>query len=90
VKRHEEYIKTVTQKGQVTIPANIRKILGVGPNDKVAFILEGDKILLTSTRSVVERTAGAFKSRMRPTKVVELREKAEKALAEETLERSGK
>lgn len=86
----EEYIRTVTQKGQVTIPANIRKLLGVGPNDKVAFILEGEKIQLTSTKSVVERTAGAFKSKMRPTKVVELREKAEKALAEETLERMEK
>jgi AbrB family looped-hinge helix DNA binding protein len=90
MQRHEEYIRTVTQKGQVTIPANIRKILGVGPNDKVAFILEGNKIQITSTKSVVERTAGAFQSRKRPSKVVELREKAEKALAEDTLERIGK
>ncbi|HEX9664968.1 MAG TPA: AbrB/MazE/SpoVT family DNA-binding domain-containing protein [Thermodesulfobacteriota bacterium] len=90
MQRHEEYIRTVTQKGQVTIPANIRKLLGVGPNDKIAFILEGNKIHLTSTRSVVERTAGAFKSRIRPSKVVELRKKAEKALAGETLERTGK
>ena len=87
MQRHEEYIRTVTQKGQVTIPANIRKILGVGPNDKVAFILEGNKIQITSTKSVVERTAGAFKSDKPTRTVTELREDAEQAIAEEAVER---
>lgn len=31
------YTATVTQKGQVTIPVDIRKMLGVKPYQKVAF-----------------------------------------------------
>ncbi len=31
------YTATVTQKGQVTIPIDIRKILGVKPYEKIAF-----------------------------------------------------
>lgn len=31
------YTATVTQKGQVTIPIHIRKILGVKPYEKIAF-----------------------------------------------------
>ncbi len=39
-------ISTVTTKGQVTIPISIRKKYGLGPNDKVDFITEGDRIIL--------------------------------------------
>jgi len=90
MQKHEEYIRTVTQRGQVTIPAEIRNRLGVGPNDKVAFIMENDQVHLASTKSVVERTAGAFKRKKHPHNVFELREKAEKALAEEALKRMNK
>lgn len=31
------YISTITQKGQVTLPVDIRKFLGVHPYEKVAF-----------------------------------------------------
>lgn len=33
---------TINQKGQVTIPVEIRKALGLEPRDKVSFELEGD------------------------------------------------
>ncbi len=39
-------LSTVTTKGQVTIPKPIRDALGIGPNDRVAFIQEGEKIVL--------------------------------------------
>ena len=34
-----EYVSSVTSKGQVTIPVEIRKLLGVGTPDKVAFVV---------------------------------------------------
>jgi antitoxin PrlF len=42
---------TITSKGQVTIPAEVRRVLGVGINDKVAFQItsKGD-VLLTVPR----------------------------------------
>ncbi|HLC93970.1 MAG TPA: AbrB/MazE/SpoVT family DNA-binding domain-containing protein [Patescibacteria group bacterium] len=41
------YTATVTQKGQVTIPATIRKMLGVKPYGKVAFKKLDHLIVLT-------------------------------------------
>lgn len=35
-----EIVSTLTRKGQVTIPVTVRRHLGVGTNDKVAFIIE--------------------------------------------------
>ena len=36
----------ITSKGQITIPAAIRKKLGVKDGDKVLFVQEGDKIIM--------------------------------------------
>ena len=36
------FTRVVTQKGQVTIPAPIRKRLGIKPNTKIVFELKND------------------------------------------------
>ena len=36
----------VTAKGQITIPAAIRKLLGVKSGDKVLFVQEGGKVIM--------------------------------------------
>lgn len=60
--KKEEYTGTLTQKGQVTIPVEVRRLLGIGPKDKVTFVVENGRVRLKRTQSVVERTAGVFKS----------------------------
>ncbi len=37
-----EFVATITTKGQVTIPAEGRRHLGVNPGDKIAFVVEPD------------------------------------------------
>lgn len=37
---NQEIVSKLTRKGQVTIPAVIRRHLGVDTNDKIAFIIE--------------------------------------------------
>ncbi|OGK17474.1 hypothetical protein A2774_05515 [Candidatus Roizmanbacteria bacterium RIFCSPHIGHO2_01_FULL_39_12c] len=39
---------TVTQKGQITVPAAIRKNLGLHPNQKVIIIKQGDSAVVKS------------------------------------------
>lgn len=56
-----EYVTTVTQKGQVTIPGELRKALKIKPRDKVAFALVDGEARLRPVRSVVETTFGAVK-----------------------------
>jgi antitoxin PrlF len=40
-------IATVTSKGQVTIPKAIREALGIFQSDRVLFLVEGDRIIMT-------------------------------------------
>ena len=40
-------ITTITSKGQVTIPKNIRDALRLGQGDKVLFSVETDHVVLT-------------------------------------------
>lgn len=53
---------TITQKGQVTIPVEIRTRLGLKPKDKVRFELEGDMVKLRPASSRIERHFGAVGS----------------------------
>lgn len=36
----------VTIKGQVTIPAQVRKFLAIKPHDEVTFIFSGEQVIL--------------------------------------------
>lgn len=39
----------VTAKGQVTIPKDIRRVLGVSSGDRVSFIVEGNTVRLINS-----------------------------------------
>ena len=78
---------TVTRKGQVTVPVEIRRALGLKEGDKVIFTLDGNEARLVRTGSVVAATAGAIRSHSPPLSAEELREVAEQAIAEDVVER---
>ena len=82
-----ELVSSITSKGQVTIPLEIRRLLGLSPRDRVAFVVEDGRVQLEPRKSVVERTAGALKSQEPPLTAEELREAAERVIAEEAIER---
>ncbi|MHB8575326.1 MAG: AbrB/MazE/SpoVT family DNA-binding domain-containing protein [Dehalococcoidia bacterium] len=42
----KEFVTTLTERGQITVPAEVRRLLGVGPRDKLAFRIEGDDVRL--------------------------------------------
>jgi antitoxin PrlF len=41
----KEIISTVSSKGQVTIPAGIRKYLGITTNDKLGFVIDDEGVV---------------------------------------------
>ena len=61
-----EYVSTVTQKGQVNIPGELRRALGLKPRDKVAFELLHGKVVLYPVQSPVLATYSGLKSKRRP------------------------
>jgi antitoxin PrlF len=66
MKEYEEYVRTVTTKGQVTIPAEIRRLLDVEPGDKVVFRVTRDSVELQPAVMTLEDTFGAVTPRSRP------------------------
>ena len=42
----------VNPKGQITIPVSIRKKYGLCTNDRVDFVIEGDKIVLIPVKTL--------------------------------------
>jgi AbrB family looped-hinge helix DNA binding protein len=84
----KELWTVVTRKGQVTVPAEIRREMDLKKGDRVAFVMDDGVVRLIRTTSVVERTAGALKSHTLPLTAEELREAAERAIAQEAVERA--
>ena len=86
----KEMHSTVTTKGQVTIPVEIRRLLQVKPYDRVAFVVKDEKVSIVRGESVVARTASALKQEKPALTAEELREVAEETIAKETVSRMGK
>jgi AbrB family looped-hinge helix DNA binding protein len=76
-------VSVITRKGQITIPVEVRRSLGLKEGDRVTFILEGKEVRLQPRGSVTERTAGMFKSNGPVLSNEELREATEIAIAED-------
>ncbi|MGI8549338.1 MAG: AbrB/MazE/SpoVT family DNA-binding domain-containing protein [Dehalococcoidia bacterium] len=76
-------IASVTRQGQVTIPAEVSRLLGVAPLGKVAFVIEGETVRLAPSVSVVAATAGLLKDTLPVLSPQEEKAADEMAMAEE-------
>jgi AbrB family looped-hinge helix DNA binding protein len=70
----------------VTIPAHIRKYLGVKPGDRVEFHVRAGQVEIAAAQSVVERTKGIFKTNLPRLTPEEERAAFEQAVADEVVE----
>jgi len=72
---------TVTQKGQVTIPLQVREALGIKARDKVRFELEGDTVRLRRAPSRILAGYGSVIPRHRPEDFRAVRAEVEHTIA---------
>ncbi len=63
MKRH--YV-SITQRGQVTLPAEIRRLLRLKPRDQVIFEVENDEIRVVRPTMTLEETFGSVTPLSRP------------------------
>lgn len=82
-----ELFSKVTTKGQVTIPVEIRRRLGVSSQDKISFIIKDDNVHLKRAGSVVAQTAGILKSDISTLSPRDEKIAAEKAIAKDVEKR---
>ena len=55
MERHmKEIVTTMTQRGQVTVPAEVRRMLGLRPREKVAFAIDEGQVKLLPARFTLE------------------------------------
>jgi antitoxin PrlF len=72
----QEIVSTITSKGQVTIPADVRRHLGVGEHDTIVFVLEdnGDVRLSVPDYPTIQSLRGIAGSLPRPRSWQEVKE----------------
>ena len=80
----QEIVSTITSKGQVTIPAAVRRHLGVGTNDSIAFVLEdnGEVRLSVPHYPTIQSLRGIAGSLPRPMSWQDVEEIAQEERAE--------
>jgi AbrB family looped-hinge helix DNA binding protein len=78
-----EHLTRVSREGQITVPIEVRRALGLQEGDNVAMLLDDDgRVTLERRPSVVARTAGIFRSG-RPPMSPEQQEAFERGVAED-------
>ncbi|MDB3935653.1 type II toxin-antitoxin system PrlF family antitoxin [Granulosicoccus sp.] len=65
---------SITSKGQITIPAEIRKKMNLGPQDKVVFTLlpNGTSVIRAKNRTVTS-LAGTIKTKKKKIRVKDMK-----------------
>lgn len=61
IQTQSEYMATLGPKGQVTIPAELRRRLGIQPNDKLLLRLRENKVEIESGIMTLEEVMGSVK-----------------------------
>ena len=69
-----ELVSTLTSKGQVTIPVQIRRLLGLKPKAKVAFLQKTDGVHIAVPRYTLHTIKGAVPALSQKYSEKELRE----------------
>jgi AbrB family looped-hinge helix DNA binding protein len=57
----QEITASVTERGQVTIPAAVRRLLGLKQRDKVVFAVQDGIVVLKKPRFTIETAYGSVK-----------------------------
>lgn len=87
----KELLTVVTRKGQITVPAEICRELGIREGDKLAVSIADDtrQVRLRLVRSVAELTFGSLTPGRPAQDVQEQRREFEEAAAEEVVAETG-
>ena len=60
------YQSIITQKGQTTIPKEIRKLLNLKPKDSLFYVVEGDRVFIKPIHGNILNLKGVVTPREHP------------------------
>lgn len=81
---------SMTKKGQVTIPIEVRKALGLTPRDRVVFEIRGKEARIRPVSSDLLAGFGAVQPKERPEDFERMRKEMPEEVAEEVLRELGR
>src|SRR5579864_6902469 len=83
--RMQEFEARLTEKGQIIIPQEIRRLLGLHPGDVVHFEVLGEEVRIKRAGSKLLAGFGSVTPKQRPEDFCRIREEFEKGVAEEVV-----
>jgi antitoxin PrlF len=82
-----EYVTTMTQRSQITVPSEVKRVLGLKPRDRVAFTIEGCEVRLRPVEFTLETAFGSVEPRSRPEDLEEVSRTAKEEHVERAIEK---
>lgn len=79
-------VSVLTRKWQTTIPKDIRNFLGLNPNDKILYLIEGKKVVLKPLKGNILDLRGSVVTKEKPVDFTKLRDTTRKKVARKILE----
>jgi AbrB family looped-hinge helix DNA binding protein len=79
----KEYLGSVSTKGQITLPVEFRKHLGIKPGDKVALYIEDETLVVKTAQSGLRAGFMSIPALKTPMDVEEMTEIAAEEAANE-------
>ena len=79
-------VSVLTKKGQTTIPKDIRNLLGIKPNDKILYLIEGEKVVLSPLKGNILDLRGSSNTEEKPIDFKRLREETRKKVVRNIIE----
>ena len=81
-------VSVLTKKGQTTIPKDIRNYLNLAPNDKILYLMEGNKVVIKPLKGNILDLKGSVKTKDKPIDFRKLRRETKKKVARKIVEDS--
>lgn len=83
----KSYTVTITSSGQITLPAEIRRQLGVKPGEQVNVVVDDSHVYVKPVEFTLETVFGSIPPRHHPEDIDTLIQEAKDDLAEEAVRR---
>ena len=81
-------ISSITSKWQTTIPKDIRNFMGLKPNDKILYIVDGEKVILKPLKGNILDLRGSVTPKKKPVDFKKVRTTVKKKVAKKIIEDS--
>ena len=79
-------VSVLTRKWQTTIPKDVRNFLGLKPNDKIFYLVEGERVVLKPLKGNILDLRGSVTTKEKPIDFKKLRDNTRKKVAQRIVE----